>query len=104
MDEPQRVTLEQQVFLNKGNFLLSSNDFQHNFSLIWYFYRPQTKFAKFMFLHVSVCHSVHRGGGVQTQGEVEDSGQGGGCLGPYSWWEVEGFGQGACLGPNQGGS
>ena len=24
-------------------------------------YRPQTKFAKVMFLHVSVSHSVHRG-------------------------------------------
>ena len=28
-----------------------------------HFYRPQTKFAKVMFLHVSVSHSVHRGGG-----------------------------------------
>ena len=27
------------------------------------FYRPQTKFAKLMFLHVSVSHSVHGGGG-----------------------------------------
>ena len=27
-----------------------------------YFYRPQTKFAKVMFLHLSVNHSVHRGG------------------------------------------
>ena len=26
------------------------------------YYRPQTKFAKVMFLHVSVSHSVHRGG------------------------------------------
>ena len=25
-------------------------------------YRPQTKFAKVMFLHLSVSHSVHRGG------------------------------------------
>ena len=25
------------------------------------FYRSQTKFAKVMFLHLSVCHSVHRG-------------------------------------------
>ena len=25
------------------------------------FYRPQTKFAKVMFLHLSVSHSVHRG-------------------------------------------
>ena len=27
-----------------------------------HFYRPQTKFAKVMFLQVSVIHSVHRGG------------------------------------------
>ena len=27
-------------------------------------YRPQTKFAKVMFLHVSVSHSVHRGRGL----------------------------------------
>ena len=26
-----------------------------------YHYRPQTKFAKVMFLHLSVSHSVHRG-------------------------------------------
>ena len=37
-----------------------------------YFYRPQTKFAKVMFLHVSFSHSVHRGrawpGGVHARG------------------------------------
>ena len=33
----------------------------------YYFYRPQTKFAKVMFLHLSVSHSVH-GGGVCSQG------------------------------------
>ena len=27
-------------------------------------YRPQTKFAKVMFLHLSVSHSVHREGGL----------------------------------------
>ena len=50
--------------------------------ILWYIYRPQTKFAKVMFLHLSVSHSVHRvgvsrpmprdggvcpGGGVQAQ-------------------------------------
>ena len=30
-------------------------------------YRPQTKFAKVMFLHLSVSYSVHRGGGVPGQ-------------------------------------
>ena len=29
-----------------------------------HFYRPQTKFAKVMFLLLSVSHSVHGGGGV----------------------------------------
>ena len=29
-----------------------------------YYYRPQTKFAKVMFLHLSVSHSVHRWEGV----------------------------------------
>ena len=47
---------------------------------------PQTKFAKVMFLHLSVSHSVHRGGGIpaclaglqaHTQGGVEGSGRGG---------------------------
>ena len=28
---------------------------------VWNFYCPQTKFAKVMFLHLSVSHSVHRG-------------------------------------------
>ena len=32
-----------------------------NYSTIYY-YRPQTKFAKVMFLRLSVGHSVHRGG------------------------------------------
>ena len=30
-------------------------------------YRPQTKFAKVMFLHLSVSHSVHKGGGCLPQ-------------------------------------
>ena len=32
------------------------------------FYRPQTKFAKVMFLHLSVSHSVHGGGGCLVLG------------------------------------
>ena len=32
----------------------------------WRHYRPQTKFAKVMFLHLSVSHSVHRGGGASV--------------------------------------
>ena len=42
--------------------------------VVVYIYRPQTKFAKVMFLHISVC--PRGGGGLQahTQGEVEGSG------------------------------
>ena len=32
-----------------------------SFSLVLNYYRPQTKFAKVVFLHLSVRHSVHRG-------------------------------------------
>ena len=53
----------------------------------FYFYHPQTKFAKVMFLHLSVSHSVHGGVSRPTpRGGVEGSGQGvsrctpGGCL------------------------
>ena len=35
--------------------------------IVVYFYRPQTKFAKVMFLHLSVNHSVHGGGAVPGQ-------------------------------------
>ena len=63
-----------------------------------YCYRPQTKFAKVMLLHLSVSHSVHRGGVVSQHAshvasqhalhisrpipkrEVEGSGLGGGGL------------------------
>ena len=41
------------------------------------YYRPQTKFAKVMFLHVSVCP---RGGG--------------GCLGPYPGEKLGGLAEG----------
>ena len=55
------------------------------------YYRPQTKFAKVMFLHVSVSHSVHGGsGGVPARVGVAALGGGvcsrgvvpalGGCL------------------------
>ena len=34
------------------------------------YYRPQTKFAKVMFLHVSVSHSVHRGGSASVHAGI----------------------------------
>ena len=35
------------------------------------YYRPQKKFAKVMFLHLSVSHSVHRGrGGLHPGGQT----------------------------------
>ena len=51
-----------------------------------HFYRPQTKLAKVMFLHLSVSHSVHRGEVCLGPGpgvEVGGSGRGGGCPGPH---------------------
>ena len=47
-----------------------------------YFYRPQTKFAKVMFLHLSVSHSVH--GGCAWAGGMHGGG------GRHAWW-------GACM-------
>ena len=35
-----------------------------------FYYRPQTKFAKVMFLHLSVSHSVHRGGACVARGRA----------------------------------
>ena len=49
-------------------------------------YRLQTKFAKVMFLHLSVSHSVHWGGsasciqGVGLHPEWSSSGEGGVCI------------------------
>ena len=46
-----------------STFSLFRNKKTHSLLIIFFHnYRPQTKFAKFMFLHVSVSHSVHRGG------------------------------------------
>ena len=71
------------------------------------YYRPQTKFAKVMFLHVSVSHSVHRvvvsqhalqvSGGV-SQHALQVSR-------PTSKAEVEGFawGEGGLQAHTQGG-
>ena len=51
-------------------------------------YRPQTKFAKVIFLHVSVSHSVHRGGG----GCVPGVGVGYVPWGGHAW-----LGRGVCV-------
>ena len=53
-------------------------------------YRPQTKFAKIMFLHVSVSHSVHRGG-VHGWGRACMAG-GGQCV-----WPAGGMHGGGCM-------
>ena len=39
-----------------------------------FYYRPQTKFAKVMFLHLSVSHFVHRVGGGSASGGRSSSG------------------------------
>ena len=54
------------------SFIFSTRVRYPIFALLWFrlfrikvflnYYRPQTKFAKVMFLHLSVSHSVHRGG------------------------------------------
>ena len=42
-----------------------------------YYYRPQTKFPKVMFLHLSVSHSVHKGvpGQVDPPRQIQHPGQ-----------------------------
>ena len=40
----------------------------YHFSIRYSCYRPQTKFAKVMFLHLSVSHPVHRGSCMEGQG------------------------------------
>ena len=47
-----------------------------------HFYRPQTKFAKVMFLHLSVSHSVHGGACVVVGGMCMAGG------GRHAWWGV----------------
>ena len=70
----------------------------HMFNSFLVYYRPQRKFAKVMFLHMSVSHSVHRGG----------------CLGPGPGGRLGGLpgdggvqaqalGVWACPGPDPGG-
>ena len=53
-----------------------------------YYYRPQTKFVKVMFLQV--CVSVHRGGSMHGCGEVMR-----GCQGGHVW--LLGGGGKACV-------
>ena len=59
-------------------------------------YRPQTEFAKAMFLDVSVHRGVSR---PRPKGEVEGSG---GCLGPDPGWRLGGLGGGVSR-PRPGG-
>ena len=70
-----------------------------------YFYSPQTKFAKVMFLHLSVSHSVHGGGGVWQGACMAGEGvcmAGGVCGGGGMWGggmcgQGGMHGQGACM-------
>ena len=60
------------------NFFITSYSYQLRLPKWWRgslfpcsvvdFYRPQTKFAKVMFLHLFVSHSVHRGGACMVAG------------------------------------
>ena len=59
------------------------------------YYRPQTKFAKVMFLHLSVSHSVHKGGAYVAVGGMR--GQGGSMHGRGVWMAGGVHGRGMCM-------
>ena len=62
-----------------------------------FFYRPQTKFTKFIFLHLSVSNSVHMGGGclqAHTQRGRLRGLAGRGVSRPTPRGKVEGSGRG----------
>ena len=58
-----------------------------------YLYRPETKLAKVMFLHLSVSHSVHGGGGMHGGGACVV----GGMHGRGHMWAGGHAWQGACV-------
>ena len=61
-----------------------------HFFIEFCFYRPQTKFAKVMFLHVSVSHSVHRGGAGEVPPPPTATAAGGTHpTGMHSCWQCE---------------
>ena len=69
------------------------------FLLKFYLYRPQMKFAKVMFLHVSVSHSVH--GGVPGRGGAWSGGPcSGGVTAPGGCLLQGGVGPGGPLDPH----
>ena len=64
--------------------ILASKFFSDELRTILY-YRPQTKFAKVMFLHLSVGHSVHGGHAWHDRGHA----WWGPCMaGGHAWWGV----------------
>ena len=65
------------------------------------YYRPQTKFAKVMFLHVTVILSTGGSPGPYTGGRLRGL-TGGGSPGPYPGGEVGGSGQGGLQAQAQG--
>ena len=83
-------TQRQQTMVNwkRGSYQVLSEAFEPNI------YRTQTKFAKVLFLHVSVSHSVHRG--VVSQHALQVSR-------PTPRVEVDGSGLGRSPGPHLGG-
>ena len=72
------VTLPPDDVHSSGNLNKASNNSGAKISFPVGYYRPQTMFAKVMFLQVSVSHSVHRGEGVRGRGM---HGGGGGMCG-----------------------
>ena len=55
------IKVKVSVFEACSNYRVEHKKSNHQTCDNLHFYRPQTKFAKVMFLHLSVSHSVHRG-------------------------------------------
>ena len=59
----------------KGSVYIARHVVNLALRLRWHIYRPQTKLAKVMFLHLSVSHSVHVGeGGLHPGGSASTQG------------------------------
>ena len=80
--EINRISVTDRGFLR----LRGANPKGQSADLFNNYYRPQTKFEKVMFLHLSVSHSVHRGS--PTQGVSRLKMEGWGVLQAHTWGGV----------------
>ena len=58
------ITTSVAVYCVQNVYAVTDSGVLKIFKELMNIYRPQTKFAKVMFLHLSVSHSAHRGGGL----------------------------------------